>query len=157
MAASDNLQENTFLGINWTLYTLCVFFFGARLYIRWICFRRLFTEDYLMVAAMVLLTAIEALSQRYADNIYHLMGWVNGTYPVTTLAELVAFEAQTEAMLEACGSAIILFLVGFYTIKINFLLFFYRMGDRLLRIYRIVWWYVSYRLSDDIYIFFFGV
>lgn len=145
MAASDNLQKNTFLGIEWTLYTLCVLFFAARLYIRWICFRRLFIEDYFMVVAMVLLTAVEALSQHYAVNIYNLMGWVNGTYPVTTLAELVTFETQTESMLEACGSAIILFLFGFYIIKVNFLLFFYRMGDRLLRIYRIVWWYVFKR------------
>lgn len=140
MAASDNLQKATFLGINWTLFALCIFFFASRLWIRWVCFRRLFVEDYLMVFATVLLTAIEALSQRYSDNIYNLMAWVNGDYPTNTLADLVAFERQTEAMLESCGSAIILFIVGFYIIKVNFLLFFYRMGDRLLRIYRIMWW-----------------
>lgn len=139
MAASDNLRENTFLGIEWTLYVLCVVFFGTRLYIRWVCFRRLFTEDYLMIAAMAILTAIEAMGQKYADDIYNLMGEVNGTYTVTNL---FTFLTNTESMLEACGSAIILFIFGFYTIKVNFLLFFYRMGNRLLRIYRIVWWYV---------------
>lgn len=137
MAASDNLGKATFLGLTWTLFTLCIIFFAIRLYIRWICFRRLFLEDYLMVAAVVLLTAIEALSQTYSDDIYNLMGWVNQTY---TAPDLLVFATNTESMLESCGSAIILFIVGFYTIKVNFLLFFYRMGNRLLRIYRIVWW-----------------
>lgn len=137
MAASDNLGKSTFLGLTWTLYSLCIIFFAIRLYIRWICFRRLFLEDYLMVGAVVLLTAIEALSQRYSDDIYNLMGWVNGTYTIT---DFFGFINGTESMLESCGSAIILFIVGFYTIKVNFLLFFYRMGNRLLRIYRIVWW-----------------
>lgn len=92
-----------------------------------------------MIAAMVLLTGIEAMSQKYTVNIYNLMAWVNdpvGHAPKNGLE----FLSNTESMLEACGSAIILFLVGFYIIKVNFLLFFYRMGDRLLRIYRIVWW-----------------
>lgn len=140
MASSDQLSKNTFLGINWVLYSLCVLFFFSRLYIRWICFRRLFVEDYLMVTAMTILTGIEAMSQRYADSIYYLMAWVNGT---VVLANPVQFLDNTESMLKACGSGIILFIVGFYFIKVNFLLFFYRMGNRLLRIYRIVWWYVA--------------
>lgn len=140
MAASDDLQQPTFLGLTWTLYALCVLFFAARLWIRWVCFRRPFAEDYLMVFATVLLTAIQALGQHYAADIYNLMALVNGNLPLAIFADAAAFFERTESMLESCGSAIILFIVGFYTIKVNFLLFFYRMGDRLLRIYRIVWW-----------------
>lgn len=137
--ASNQMAKSAFLGANWLLYSLCMIFFFTRIYIRWMCFRRLFTEDYLMVCAATILTGIEVTSQLFTDDIYNLMAWVNQTYDPS---EPLAFLANTESMLKACGSAIILFLVGFYFVKINFLLFFYRMGNRLLRIYRIVWWSV---------------
>lgn len=139
MAESDDLRKTTFLALNWTLYTLCVIFFAARLYIRWICFRRLFTEDYLMVAAMALVTGIEGMGQTYTDTIYNIMAAVNIKYTPPN-NDWDAFYELVSSTLAACGSAIILFLIGFYTIKVNFLLFFYRMGNRLLRIYRITWW-----------------
>lgn len=90
-----------------------------------------------MLAAILLLVGIEALSQYYAGVIYHLMAYVNGTaLPGPN------FITNTEGMLKSCGSAIILFIVGFYFIKVNFLLFFYRLGNRAARIFRIVWWVV---------------
>lgn len=141
MAEASQLTQATFLGINWMLYALCVLAFLTRLYIRWICFRRLFVEDYLMITAVAILTGIEAMSQYFSDDIYNLMAWVNKTYDPTNF---FAFAADTEDMLKACGSGIILFIAGFYIIKVNFLLFFYRMGNRLLRIYRIIWWSVYF-------------
>lgn len=140
MAEANELSEATFLGINWMLYSLCVLAFFTRLYIRWICFQRLFLEDYLMVAAMTILIGIESMSQHFSDDIYNLMAFTDKTYTPTNLG---TFAVDTEDMLKACGSGIILFIVGFYVIKVNFLLFFYRMGNRLLRIYRIIWWLVS--------------
>lgn len=90
-----------------------------------------------MLAVLLLLGAIEGLSQYYAGIIYHLMAFVNGTALIGP-----NFITNTEGMLKACGSAIILFIVGFYFIKVNFLLFFYRLGNRAARIFRIVWWVV---------------
>ncbi|KUI61339.1 hypothetical protein VP1G_08493 [Cytospora mali] len=136
-ATSSQLSQSAFLGINWFLFALCFIAFVSRIYIRWVCFRRLLAEDFLMLAAMLLLIGIEALSQYYAGFIYHLMAYVNGTATIGP-----DFVINTEGMLKSCGSAIIMFLIGFYFIKVNFLLFFYRLGSRAARIFRIVWWVV---------------
>ncbi|KUI64270.1 hypothetical protein VM1G_11073 [Cytospora mali] len=136
-ATSSQLSQSDFLGINWFLFALCFVAFVSRIYIRWVCFRRLLAEDFLMLAAMLLLTGIEALSQYYAGFIYHLMAYVNGTATIGP-----DFVTNTEGMLKSCGPAIIMFLIGFYFIKVNFLLFFYRLGNRAARIFRIVWWVV---------------
>lgn len=90
-----------------------------------------------MLAVILILGGIEALSQYYAEIIYHLMAYVNGTAPIGP-----NFVTNTEGMLKSCGSAIIMFIVGFYFVKVNFLLFFYRLGNRAARIFRIVWWVV---------------
>lgn len=50
------------------------------------------------------------------------------------------FATDLENVLNACGSAIVLFLAGFYAIKANFLLFFWRLGNRAGRWFRILWW-----------------
>ncbi|ROV90351.1 hypothetical protein VMCG_09713 [Cytospora schulzeri] len=136
-ATSSQLSQSAFLGINWFLFALCLIAFVTRLYIRWVCFRRFLAEDLLMLAAILLLVGIEGLSQYYAGIIYHLMAYVNGTATIGP-----HFITNTEGMLKSCGSAIIMFIVGFYFIKINFLLFFYRLGNRAARIFRIVWWVV---------------
>lgn len=90
-----------------------------------------------MLFTLSLLVGIEVLSQRYAGIIYHLMAYVNGTAPLGS-----NFITNTEGMLKSCGSAIILFIVGFYFIKVNFMLFFYRLGNRTTRMFRVVWWVV---------------
>ncbi|ROW08733.1 hypothetical protein VPNG_06459 [Cytospora leucostoma] len=134
-ATESQLSKKAFLGINWFLFALCLSALITRIYIRWVCFRRLLAEDWLMMFTLSLLLGIEVLSQRYAGIIYHLMAYVNGTAPIGS-----NFLTNTEGMLKSCGSAIILFIVGFYFIKVNFMLFFYRLGNRTTRVFRIMWW-----------------
>lgn len=49
---------------------------------------------------------------------------------------------DVEAVLRACGSAIVMFIFGFYMIKVNFLLFFWRLGARVGPVFRIIWWVI---------------
>ncbi|KAK2596589.1 hypothetical protein N8I77_013470 [Diaporthe amygdali] len=146
MASSDSatqLSQSTFLGITWFLFSLCAVALAARIYIRWTCFRHLLAEDWLMIATLFLITSIESVATRFSYEIYHLMAWVNDN-SVVPFGSLLAFLADTESMLKACGSSIILFIVGFYSIKVNFLLFFYRLGNRVGRAFWIAWWIVLF-------------
>lgn len=94
-----------------------------------------------MVAALSILIGCETMCQVFADDIYNEMSFQNGDSSVF-LANPELFLSNTEAMLEACGSGIILFIVGFYFVKANFLLFFYRLGSPSLRVFCILWWVV---------------
>ncbi|POS74560.1 hypothetical protein DHEL01_v207052 [Diaporthe helianthi] len=144
MASKDSatqLSQSTFLGITWLLFSLCAVALAARIYIRWICFRHLLAEDWLMIATLCLITSIQSLAQRFSYEIYRLMGWVDDASTVP-IKDLFGFLSDTESMLKACGSSIILFIFGFYCIKVNFLLFFYRLGNRVGRLFWVVWWIV---------------
>lgn len=96
-----------------------------------------------MIATLFLITSIESVATRFSYEIYHLMAWVNDN-SIVPFGSLLAFLADTESMLKACGSSIILFIVGFYSIKVNFLLFFYRLGNRVGRAFWIAWWIVLF-------------
>lgn len=140
--AKDNTDTwaNT-QGFNTFLFSLCVVAFAARIYIRWVCFRRLLIEDWLMVAALCMLIGCEALCQVFADDIYNEMAFQNGDSSVF-LADPGLFLTNMESMLKACGSGIILFIVGFYFVKANFLVFFYRLGSPSIRVFCVLWWVV---------------
>lgn len=92
-----------------------------------------------MIATLCLITGIQSCAQHFSYDIYRLMAWVND---FTTVKNISQFLIATESMLKACGSCIILFIFGFYCIKVNFLLFFYRLGNRVGRVFWIVWWIV---------------
>lgn len=96
-----------------------------------------------MIATLCLITGIQSQAQRFSYEIYRLMGWVNdpSTVPIKGLLD---FLRDTESMLKACGSSIILFIFGFYCIKVNFLLFFYRLGHRVEKVFWILWWIVFF-------------
>lgn len=94
-----------------------------------------------MIATLCIITGIQSVAQSFSDDIYRLMAWVNDASTVP-ISQYFDFFRNTEAMLKAAGSSIILFIVGFYCIKINFLLFFYRLGNRVGRVFWIVWWVV---------------
>lgn len=144
MASQDSatqLSQSTFLGITWLLFSLCAAALVARIYIRWTCFRKLLAEDWLMIATLCLITGIQSQATRFSYEIYRLMAWVNDPSTID-FKDLFDFLSDTESMLKSCGSSIILFIFGFYCIKVNFLLFFYRLGHRVEKIFWILWWIV---------------
>lgn len=122
-------------GILWGGFGLCTAAFVCRIAIRVICFRRLFVEDYLMLAALILLLVTTTLSQLFAQSIYGLDNVSNGATPTPSNLE------ETSMDLRIFTALTVLSYVGIWLVKLNFLLFFRRLGNHVPK-YRITWWFV---------------
>lgn len=121
--------------IQWIFFALCLLAFTVRVYIRFFCFRRLLFEDWLMVAALACHLAVAVLGQLYLVDMYALISAEHGG-PVGS-----NFYSDALHGLKAFGTMCLLSITGIWLIKLNFLLFFYRLGHQI-RVYRILWWAV---------------
>lgn len=102
--------------------------------IRLVCFRRLLLEDYLVLASVAILIGIAVTLQRFLADIYLMMHVENGlAVPGPDFADRML------AGLRADGAVLILDTVGIWLIKLNFLVFFYRLGHQI-KAYLIAWW-----------------
>jgi len=105
-----------------------------RLAIRFICFRRLFVEDGVMLAAMAFLIALASVLQTYLGDLYELLHVQNMLKaPGLDFADKMARGLKGDAI------AIILSIIGLWLIKLNFMILFYRLGYKI-RSYLILWW-----------------
>ena len=118
----------------WVGVGLCAAVCIMRFCIRFVCFRRLFIEDYLMLAAMAVMIALTILLQEFLGNIYELLHIQYGLKPPGP----DVYDSMA-AGLRANAIAIILSIVGLWLIKLNFLLLFYRIGHQITS-YLILWW-----------------
>ncbi|KAK8108820.1 hypothetical protein PG984_014621 [Apiospora sp. TS-2023a] len=103
--------------------------------IRVSCFGRPFVEDYLMLAALILLLASTIMSPLFLRYIYQMEGVSNGALPPPDFLE------ETAKGLRGFLSMMYLSYVGIWLVKLNFLLFFRRFGHHVPK-YRITWWIV---------------
>lgn len=87
-----------------------------------------------MLLALAILIAIVAVLQKWLSDIYTLIHVENGIS-----APGPDFLNQLPAALRADGIVVVLSNIGLWTIKLNFLTFFYRLGHQI-RTYRICWW-----------------
>jgi hypothetical protein len=72
------------------------------------------------------------------DNVYEMVGVLSGQqYPTST------FLHSLERYLHGSLAVLIMFYMGLWTIKINFLLFFRGLGDQVKSFYWLYWWAVS--------------
>ncbi|KAL7621628.1 hypothetical protein AAE478_008954 [Parahypoxylon ruwenzoriense] len=116
---------------------MCTLSCGARLYIRYVCFRRLLIEDYLMILAMAIIFTITVITQLYIGDVYYIMAVGNGeempgpTFPDDMKRGLLG------TMLHS-----VLTLIALWIVKFNFLLFFRRLGRDIPK-YHIFWWIVT--------------
>lgn len=117
----------------WAAFSLCVVAFSFRAYVRTVCFRRLYVDDWLMVSALVIALAANILCQLGLGYMYDIADpdFIPGP----------DFLSNTRTGLRQFGSAMILSYIGIWVIKLNFLLFFYRLGSKI-RSYLIAWWVV---------------
>jgi hypothetical protein len=122
----------------WTLSALCVAAFAARLYIRIHCFQRLLADDWVMMFALSLLISIAALAQVFLVDIYKLVDFENGK-----LLPDASFPTTVTNGLRGFGVSIVIALVGISAIKINFLLFFRRLGTQITQ-YLVLWYVVLF-------------
>ncbi|KAK3335205.1 hypothetical protein B0T19DRAFT_436090 [Cercophora scortea] len=135
--STDQLVSiGAFHAIIWTGFALCVIAYSARIYVRLVAFGRLLIDDWLMFVALVLLLATAIIGQLVLKYIYTLMEVGNGEYlPGPTFLD------DTATGLHAFGAASLLWYIGIWIIKLNFLIFFYRLGSKI-REYLIFWWIV---------------
>ncbi|CAI6332457.1 unnamed protein product [Periconia digitata] len=120
---SSETLSNTLLGITWTLFGIATISFGARLYLRWKRFGRLFWDDLFVFLAWVfcvLLGVQVVLSLRSADQ-------------KTTTANKHDSLFISRPIVQLC------FYSSVWSIKVSFLLFFRRLIGVVLRRVRIYW------------------
>ncbi|KAI0400158.1 hypothetical protein F4802DRAFT_586427 [Xylaria palmicola] len=126
-----------FHGIIWGGFALCVIAFTSRVAIRAVCFRRLFVEDYIMLAALVVLLVTTILGQLFVGYIYKFTDVSNGAPPSPQ------FPVETSKGLRSFAALTVLNYIGIWLIKLNFLLFFRRLGNHVDK-YRYFWWFVLF-------------
>lgn len=98
------------------------------------CFGRLFLEDYLMIFSLFLLLGATIIGQLCVSYIYNMVAVGNGT-----AIPSLDFMSDTTTGLRSFAALMILNYVGIWLIKLNFLLFFRRLGNHV-KTYRIMWW-----------------
>lgn len=141
----------------WLCLSICIIAFLLRISIRIICFRRLLIEDALMLFALAGLISISVITQLFLSDLYQL-------YRVEKQFEAPGpdFLHTMTSALHADGIVIVLVrtfsfyllvqqadfnvvelghqsIITIWTVKLNFLAFFYRL-TRQIRSYRILWW-----------------
>jgi hypothetical protein len=109
---------------------------AGRVYIRYKCFHKLLIDDWAMIFALVLLLCSVSLGQVYLKDIYMLMGVARGD-----IIPDANFPHEAQRGLRAFGIAMLFSYLGIWAIKLNFLLFFKRLGAQITA-YTIFWWIV---------------
>lgn len=114
---------------------LCALTLLFRSIIRISCFRRLLPEDYLMVFSLAILVARSVVLMLALDDMYTLMDVEDGQPPGPRIIQVLLRATTTY------GVVIIMDTVGVWVIKLNFLLFYYRLAHQI-RSYLVFWWVV---------------
>ncbi|KAI1455762.1 hypothetical protein F4805DRAFT_259611 [Annulohypoxylon moriforme] len=111
---------------------------AARVYIRYACFRRLLLEDYFMFFSLCIYIAIALVGTLYLQIFYDAIHLADGSFTPGP-----NFMKTTKYSLRAFAATSILTYIGLWLIKLNFLIFFYRLGHQLPK-FRIFWWIVLF-------------
>ncbi|KAL1841245.1 hypothetical protein VTJ49DRAFT_7313 [Mycothermus thermophilus] len=124
--------------IIWTGFALCFVGFCIRSYIRWVCFRRLLPEDWIMLLALLIMGAASIWAQLRLQWVYLLEDVFNRVVPMPkTFLDHDIYMALHGILVQG-----ILGYTGVHAVKLSFLLFFRRLGGGLLE-YNIFWWIVA--------------
>jgi len=126
----------TLFGTLWAGTAFSLLFLIFRLWVRSSVFRKLFADDYFVIAAWTITLSNNILLQTQESNLYNLYAVDAGTMPATP-------EWLTNtAIFERCIVAFdFLYYSSLWAVKISFLLFFKRLG-RDVRGQKIWWWIV---------------
>lgn len=118
----------------WVGVGLCTLICLIRFTIRLICFGRLLLEDYLVLVSTAILIGVAATLQSFLGDIYYMMHVQNGTEAIGA-----DFITRMLSGLKADGAVLVLCTVGVWLVKVNFLVFFHRLGHHI-KSYLIFWW-----------------
>lgn len=94
----------------------------------------MFAEDYLMLIALSIIISIGGVLHTHLADIYLM-----SLPPSATSLSPGDYSSRLTVVWRADGVAVILSALGIWTIKMNFMLFFYRLGHKI-KTYTIFWW-----------------
>lgn len=100
-------------------------------------FRRLLADDFFTLFAWVLLFATAMLWNANMDGLYEL-AYVSAGLKVPSKD----FVPRVERFTKGTVAVIFMFYLGLWTVKMNFLVLFYRLGAQITH-YRVAWWIVT--------------
>ncbi|KAL8962936.1 MAG: hypothetical protein Q9183_005076, partial [Haloplaca sp. 2 TL-2023] len=123
-------------GFLWTGTAVSLCFLVFRLTVKIRSFRRVYSDDCLVIFSWVLLLASSALWQVQSVNLYDLYAVQSGEKPLT-----LGFIDTNTQLLRSLTPFAILFYTCLWVIKLSFLLFFRRLGLNV-RGQKMWWWCV---------------
>lgn len=133
----EDTIADTDQGIGWLGVGLAALFLTARVGIRIKAFHRLYADDALAIFAWVLLLINTIIWQINKDTMYEIIAVTAGQlYPLPP-----DVPRNTELHLRRILVVLVFFYTGLWSIKLSFLLFFRRLGQKV-RNQKIVWWTV---------------
>ncbi|CAF9936601.1 MAG: hypothetical protein HETSPECPRED_010382 [Heterodermia speciosa] len=129
--------KSTLQGFLWAGVVVSFCFFMFRIFVRIKVFRRLFPDDALVLAAWFMLIAYAAIWQWCGDQLYLSVAVASGKL----LMPPPDFLDQLETFLHGLFVAYYMFYTLLWSIKMSFLLFFWKLGHNVRR-QRPLWWSV---------------
>ncbi|KAI0968225.1 hypothetical protein F4678DRAFT_206731 [Xylaria arbuscula] len=128
------VPKETFQGLVWGGFALCVIAFACRAHIRILCHCRFLADDWLMLVSLLALLGNGILSQLLLDPVY-TVSYVEAGH----LQPSADFLDVVRRNLQAFGIFFIVSYIGIWLIKVGFLVFFYRLGSKITR-FLVLWW-----------------
>ena len=124
--------------VAWGGVALAGLFFIGRIYARVVAFRRLYSDDVLVLMALLMFLSSTIIWQIYKEHLYENLDVSSGLlFPPPK-----SFPSDTEAYLKASVAVIIFFYSSLWFVKFSFLVFFRRLGHRV-RGQNILFWVVT--------------
>ncbi|CAI6336756.1 unnamed protein product [Periconia digitata] len=126
-----------FYVLNWFFSALVIIAFFVRAYIRYASFKHLLLEDYLMLFALLLHFSGAILIQLFIEHAYDIEAVGKGDFSKIG----PDFIQNSQKAFIATGASLLLAMIGVLVIKLNFLIFFRRLGQEINR-FGIAWWLI---------------
>jgi hypothetical protein len=133
------VTKEVFIGVVWAGTALCSCALAFRFIVRLKLFSRLQLDDLFAGFAWILLLTTAILWTIIMDKVYYMKYVLSGMVPPTDMVKL--FDA-IQVYLHGSLAVLIMFYVGLWTVKINFLIFFKRLGYQI-SYYRTYWWVIT--------------
>ncbi|KAL8885051.1 MAG: hypothetical protein Q9205_006905, partial [Flavoplaca limonia] len=133
---APKIAHPVFLGFLWSGTGVSLSFVIFRLIVKIRSYRKIYSDDYLVITAWILLLGSAVLWQFMSPNLYDLFAVTSGQKPLTP-----DFITKNADLLRSITPFSLLFYSCLWTIKLSFLLFFRRLGFNV-RGQKIWWWCV---------------
>lgn len=123
-------------GIYWGGVVITAIFFAFRIYVRLKAFRRVYSDDLLVLAAWLMLLTSAIIWQFDKESLYEQMELTSGQ-----LLPSAGFEHRVEKALRGSLVEIVFFYSSLWSVKVSFLIFFRRLGHKV-KGQKQLWWFV---------------